>query len=109
MPSFDSLVYVQLYRNGMPNSQRGAPRGAKFPQHILLGVSNFPRVLHGGAINRGCQIPHDTGYLSYQCSRPDSEKVLPDASPTFAALDNIRCLLLRKLEGGNDSIEGGSF
>ena len=66
MPSFDSL-YVQLYCNGMPNSPRGAPRGAKFPQRILLGGSNFPRVFSmgvpkiGGAINRGCQIPHDTG------------------------------------------------
>ena len=48
MPSFDLLVYVQLYRNGMPNSPRGAPWGAKFPQCILLGGSNFPRVFSMG-------------------------------------------------------------
>ena len=48
MPSFDSLVYVQQYHNGMPNSPRGAPRGAKFPQRILLGGSNFPRVFSMG-------------------------------------------------------------
>ena len=42
---------------------------------------------------------------------PDSEKVSPDASQTFAALDNsttARHLLLHKLEGGNDSIERSS-
>ena len=35
----------------MPNSPRDAPQGARFPQ----------RILPGGSINRGSQIPYDTG------------------------------------------------
>ena len=43
----------------MPNSPRGALRGAKFPQCILLGGSNSL-----GYLAWGCQIPHDTGLLT---------------------------------------------
>jgi len=55
--------FVKLYRRGVPNSPRGAPQGARFPQRILLRGSNIARHnLRGGAINRGSQIPYDTGY-----------------------------------------------
>ena len=43
--------------------------------------------------------PSTSSTSSYQCSRPNSEKVLPDASPTFAAPDNSSTFAVAEVGG----------
>ena len=43
-----AIQFVELYHRGVPNSPRGAPQGARFPQRILLGGSNIARVFCAG-------------------------------------------------------------
>ena len=78
-----AIQFVELYHRGVPNSPRGAPQGARFPQCILLGSSNIARVFCAGVPWSGeAKFPMIPAGNVYKCARIRlakiaSSKILP--------------------------------